>query len=208
MKKSLLLVPLLFLAFACATVNVNSHLLDPNAQTLRYSSVLLLYSDSEEMFYDWDEENYNYVLYGQFNSLAQEKFRRDLGQSISRNLQGTKVHSADQYFAIHRPVSYQDFMNKLAEIDVEAILLVNARAIYQEEVFIDGDSVFRSNMEFQCFLIDKEDLSNVYLAQIGAHGAPIHSSMNVMDRFASNLGKDLYGKGLISNPRTFAQFPR
>ncbi|MBS9522538.1 hypothetical protein KIH41_07235 [Litoribacter ruber] len=193
---------------SCATVNLNSHLLDPDSQGMKYQRILLLYSDSEEMFYDWDEENYNYVLYGKFNSLAQEKFRRDLGQSISRNLAGTRIFSADQFFAIHRPVSYQDFMNKLSEIDVDGILVVNARAIYQDEVFIDGDSVFRSNMEFQCFLIDKNNLSNVYLAQIGAHGAPIHSSMNVMDRFASNLGKDLHAKGLISNPRTFAQYPR
>jgi len=200
MKQVFLIVFAIGVFSSCATVNINGYMVDDQVRGTRYGSILLLYSDSEELFYEWDEESYNFVFHAKFNDLDRVQYRKGLTQQFIKSFQNTRIYSADNFFPIHKPIPYEDFMQKLEEIEVDAIMVVQNRASWQSEVIIDGTTHHRPNVEYHFFLLDKSSLTNVWMANLGAYGAAVHNNSSLYSRMTRSLNKELREKRLVNNP--------
>ncbi|MFD2203822.1 hypothetical protein [Shivajiella indica] len=80
MKKFLILSLFVLLMQSCISARVSSHKLVDNS--IRYEKLLLLITDSENVFYHWDEENFNAIINGRFNDMDGQNRRRSLSNNL------------------------------------------------------------------------------------------------------------------------------
>lgn len=199
MKKFLIFSLFALLIQSCITSRINSHKLVDQAG--RYNKLLLLITDSEQDFYEWNQENFDYVIYSRFNHLDTDYERKVIGNALQRNIRPTIIVPADKAFTIHSEVSYADFMNTLNYLEYDAVLLVQIKGLWKEQRIREGDSYFVPRSEFHVFLIDKQRFKNQYLAKINVDGGSGWNNFEeIFSRFSRELAKDLSDKGFILRP--------
>lgn len=199
MKRLLLILPLMIVVFSCATIDINSFLL--SEPTSQYKEILVLFSNAEEEFYEWNEENYHYTIMGRVNNLDQSRFRQRFMKELQTQLAPTKFQSVESFFPLQKVIQFDEFMSRIEDTNIEAILLVNTRGFWNNELVLDGDVYLQPNAEYHCFLIDKNALENVWMAKVGTYGHSLNTHAGLQNRFISQLGKELYSKNLIAKPR-------
>lgn len=198
MKKLLIFSFVVLLMQSCISARINSHKLVEN--TKKYEKLLLLITDAENVFYQWDDENFNAVINGRFNDMDGLDRRRILGNNLQKQMPMVKILPADRQFDIHKLVSLDEFMNKVSDLDFDAVLLVHTRGLWREEVVMGGDSRFSPKSEFHIFLMDRNLFDNQYIAKINVDGSPNNSFEDLFDRLAKELATDLGNKGFIGSP--------
>jgi hypothetical protein len=197
MKKLLILSITALLMQSCISARINSHKLVENPG--QYEKLLLMITDSENVFYQWDEENFNAVINGRFNDMDGLDRRRILGNNLQKHMPMIKILPADRQFDIHKLVSMDEFMNKISGLDFDGVLLLHTRGLWKEEVVIGGDSRLSPKSEFHVFLMDRNLFENQYMAKINVDGSPNNSFENLFDRLAKELATDLSNKGFIGS---------
>lgn len=198
MKKLLALTVAALLMQSCISAHINSHKLVENSG--QYEKLLLLITDSENVFYQLDEENFNAVINGRFNDMDGLERRRILGNQLQKYMPMVKILPADKQFDIHKLVSMDEFINKVSLLDFDAVMLLHTRGLWREERVIGGDSSFSPKSEFHVFLMDRNLFENQYMAKINVDGSSNNSFEDLYDRLAKELATDLGNKGFIRNP--------
>lgn len=198
MKKLLVFFLVVLLMQSCISARINSHKLVENSG--QYEKLLLLITDAENVFYQWDDENFNAVINGRFNDMDGLDKRRILGNNLQKHMPMVKIIPADRQFDIHSLVSLDEFMNKVSDLDFDAVLLLHTRGLWREEVVIGGDSRLSPKSEFHIFLMDRNLFDNQYIAKINVDGSPNNSFDDLFDRLAKELSTDLGNKGFIESP--------
>lgn len=198
MKKLVIFSLLVLLMQSCISAHINSHkLVENNSQ---YEKLLLLITDSENVFYQLDEENFNAVINGRFNDIDGLERRRILGNTLQMYMPMVKILPADKQFDIHKLVSLDEFINKVSPLDFDAVMLLHTRGLWREEVVIGGDSSFSPKSEFHIFLMDRNLFENQYISKVNVDGNPHNSFEDLFDRLAKELATDLGKKGFIRSP--------
>lgn len=198
MKRSILIAPLLLAIFSCATIDINSFMVgEPTSQ---YNEILVLFSNAEDEFYEWNEENYQYTLNGRFNNLDQARLRERLSKEMQNKLRPTRIRTVEEFFPLHKPISYEVFMSRLDNTQIEAILIVNTRGFWNNELVLEGSVYHQPNAEYHCFLLDRNGMEKIWMAKVGTYGHSLNTHSGLQNRFIEELGKDLYAKKLIKKP--------
>lgn len=196
MKKIILVCSVLAMFSSCITVNLNGHKLTEDVK--QYDSLLLIFTDSDDTFFEWNEENYNYVINTRFNGLDQERNREKFAYHIRKYFNGTKIFNASQVFPLHKPIDYADFMHQIENINFDAILLVHSKGEWIHERVSDGDTVTKLNAEYHIFLIDKYDYQNVWIAKSDAVGSGGWNQFSdLYERISMDLASKLKENGFI-----------
>lgn len=198
MKRLLIIILFAWLAQSCISARINSHQMVQQPE--RFHKLLLVVSDSENVFYEWNEDNYNAVILGQFNSMDGLDLRNRIHSQLQRHLNTVKFIPADEKFAVHKLVSLDEFILTVNELDYDGILFIHTRALWSEQVVINGDSYSNPRSEFHIFLMDKDLFENQYIAKMSVDGSAINSFNNLFSRFSRELAKDLSDKGFILRP--------
>lgn len=199
MRKLLFSVPALLLLASCATVNIHSQKLSQDTNT--YKSFLVLQTTAEDIFYEWNEENYQYILFGRFNDLDHDQDRKMLANSLKRFMHPIQLRFANEFFPIHRPIPYEDFMETVEKLDHEGILLVHTREKWVDEEYTDSGRITRPNSEYHVFILDREKMDMVWLGKSRASGAMVNDFQDLYNAFSRELAKDLHLNGLIQKTR-------
>lgn len=200
MKNTLSALLVMVLA-SCASVNFNSQKLINQEKT--YNSLFVLLTHSDDTFYEWDEDNYQYLFFGKFNDLDHDSDRKMLSNSLKRYLNSVNLTFANQHFPIHKPVPYSEFMEKIGELDFDGMLIVHTREKWVDEEYTDSGRVTRPNSGYHLFLLDKEDLEIAWLARTNVAGTAMHNFQEIYNSFSRELGKEMHQKGLIRRPYTY-----
>ncbi|WP_194775452.1 hypothetical protein [Pararhodonellum marinum] len=198
MKRPIILLPLMLALFSCATIDMNSFMV--GEPTSLYSEILVLFTDAEDEFYEWNEENYQYTLMGRINSLDKARLRERLTKEMRSQLMPTRIRSVEDFFPIQKLLPYEEFMSRLEATQVEAILVVNTRGSWNTELFLDGEVYHQPNAEYHCFLIDRNGMEKVWMAKVGTYGHSLNTHSGLQNRFIQHLGKELHAKNLINKP--------
>ena len=198
MKRLLIIILFGWLAQSCISARINSHQMVQQPE--RFNQLLLLVTDSDNIFYEWNEDNYNAVLLGQFNSMDGFDLRKRIHNQLQMHLNTVKIIPADQKFDIHKLVSMDEFILNINDLEYDGILLVHTRALWREDVVINGDSYSNPRSEFHVFLMDKDLFEKQYMAKMSVDGSAINSFNNLFSRFSRELAKDLSNKGFILRP--------
>ncbi|EOZ96140.1 hypothetical protein A33Q_2733 [Indibacter alkaliphilus LW1] len=195
MKKLLLILPALLLLASCATVNINSHQLTNSPK--KYDSLLVVMTTAEDLFYEWNEENYQYVFFGKFNDLDNDAIRKSMSNSLRRQFHPNKLLFVNDFFPIHKPIPFEEFNSTLQKLNFDAILLVHTRAQWLQEDISDGDMIYRPNTDKHVFLIDGQSFDTVWMGKVRGYGSPLNDFQDLYNRFSKNLAMDLHQKGFI-----------
>lgn len=198
MKRPIILLPLISALFSCATIDMNSFMV--GEPTSLYGEILVLFTNAEDEFYEWNEENYQFTLMGRANNLDQAKFRERLTKEMRIQLRPTRIRSVEDYFPIQKPIPFEDFMSRLEKTHVEAILVVNTRGFWNTDLVLDGSVYQQPNAEYHCFLIDRNGMEKVWMAKVGTYGHSLNTHIGLQNRFIYQLRKELYAKNLIAKP--------
>lgn len=193
--KTLLSISALILLASCATVNINSHQLTNTP--VKYESLLVMMTHAEDLFYEWDEENYQHVFFGKFNDLDNDAQRKSMGNSLRRQFHPNRLLFVNDYFPVHKLISYEDFGSTLQELDFDAILLVHTRAQWLQEDISDGDLILRPNTDKHVFLIDGQSQETVWMGKVRGYGSPMNDFSDIYNRFSKNLAQNLHQQGFI-----------
>jgi len=166
MKKLLLII--VYGAFTgCATSHINYQVINPPDHF--YKNILVLYIEGELNFFELDEETYQKELIGRYNNLENIEYRQHLEQSLSRNINrlSTKITKSSHVYPLNQRVSYTEFLEKIENEQVEAILLVNLDKYWYEtsssfnshtgEYYQDSEP----NASYLFYLIDVKTLKPV-----------------------------------------------
>lgn len=198
MKKSTLVFLFAILMSSCVSVNMTGYQVSDDVK--KFSSLLVIFSDSDQTFYQWDEENYDYVINTRFNSIDQDRNRKVFANALQKNLNKTKIVTANSVFPIHKPISYAEFNHKLKELEVDGILLVHTKGQWIQETVVDGDTVTKPNAECHIFLLDKSDMQNMWIAKSEAFGSAINNFADLYQKISKEIGSSLSAKGFINKP--------
>ncbi len=198
MRKTTFVVFLLFAISSCVSVNLSGHKISEESK--KFKSLLVVFSDSDQTFYQWDEENYDLVINTRFNNLDDEKYRNIFGKALQSKLSNTRLLFADKLFQIHKPISYAGFNQQLAHLEVDGILLVHTKGQWIQESVIDGDTVTKPNAEWHIFLIDKADMQNMWIGKSGAYGSAFNNFSDLYEKMSKEIGSSLSAKGFINKP--------
>lgn len=198
MMKSILVLLFSILISSCVSVNMTGYQVSEDVKN--FNSLLVVFSDSDQTFYQWDEENYDFVINTRFNSLDQDRNRKAFANTLQKNLNKTKIVSANNIFPIHKPISYADFNQQLTNLEVDGILLVHTKGQWIQETVIDGDTVTKPNAEWHIFLIDKADMQNIWIGKSGAYGSAFNNFSDLYEKISKEIGSSLSAKGFINKP--------
>ena len=198
MKRLIFLILLGCLLQSCVSSNINSHQLVKQPQKLE--RLLLLVSGSENIFYEWNEENYNAVLLGQFNSLDGQEVRKGIQNQLQQHLNTVLITPADKLFDIHRLVSMDEFMLHINELEFDGILLVHTRELWTEQQFMHGDVVNIHRSQFHVFLMNGSLFETQYISRMNLSGGAYTNFNSLFNRFSRDLARDLSNKGFIKRP--------
>ncbi len=191
----MLLLPLMLVLASCATINMNSYML---GEPKRYGEILVLFTNSEDEFFEWDEENYEYTLMGRINNLDQARLRERLTEEMRNQLIRTRIRSVEDYFPLQKLISFDDFMSGLDNTKIDAILVVNTRGVWNTDRIVDGNTQRQPNAEYHCFLIDRNELEKIWMAKVGTYGHSLNNHKGLQNRFVQHLGRELDSKNLIN----------
>jgi hypothetical protein len=198
MKRSILLPLLLVVIYSCATIDINSFMMgEPTSQ---YGEILVMFTNAVDEFYEWNEENYNYTLMGRVNNLDQARMRERLTKEMQSQFLPTRIRSIEEIIPIQKPIPFEDFMIKLYRTNIDAILLVNTRGFWDNELVLDGSVYLQPNAEYHCFLIDRNGMEKVWMAKVGTYGHSLNTHRGLQSRFIYQLSKELSAKNLIKRP--------
>ncbi|HSI75709.1 MAG TPA: hypothetical protein VK957_07435 [Lunatimonas sp.] len=174
---------------------MNSYML---GEPTRYSEILVLFTNAKDEFIEWNEENYEYTLMGRINNLDQARLRKRLTEEIRNQLIRTRIRSVEDYFPLQKHISFEDFMSGLDNTKIDAILVVNTRGFWNNDLILDGTVYKQPNAEYHCFLIDRNESEKVWMAKVGTYGHSLNTHSGLQNRFVQHLGRELNAKNLIN----------
>ncbi len=201
MKNLLVCFFVVVLNFACVNSSINSvsNSWQGQKETFNFERMLLVITDSEHDFFEWNEDNYNHAILGRFNNLAGGTNRNLIGNSIQRYLPNTKLIPADRLFRTQDLVSLADFEMGIESTEFDAVLLVHTRELWSESVFMQDQMQLIPSSSYQVFVLDKQDFNKLFATQMRVNATNFNSFENLFDRFGRDLATNLGRRGFVKS---------
>jgi hypothetical protein len=201
-----LLTLLISLSLAgCATTS--SSVINKRAETDKpYSSILVLpYSGTEHLF-TFDSVYYASEVYKNFTSIEDMKLRKHLEKTVHRNIVKNnfpRLVAASEIFADEEYYSYTEFLDKVHQIGVQAILLIRASDYWLTESLTTdswGDpTVDRDgNVLIYTYLLDVASMDRpVWYAKIQVEGTYMSAYEVLHNHYARKLASRMRKSKLL-----------
>ncbi|MBW3470043.1 hypothetical protein [Arthrospiribacter ruber] len=169
--KSYLFIPAMFLIAlmlsSCYTPKsvVNNSELRQKGDVMNF---ILLYVDSSDEIFEWNEEYYNRLLKGKFNNLERSQFRQVFHDKFRRKFNPTFVHNYADYFSTHKEYSFEEFNQQLSKQNIDHILLVSQKSSKSEVMpLVVGDWVLPATSNrnhYQVYLLERDNPNPIWIS--------------------------------------------
>ncbi len=188
----------------CAMGNLSSTVVGDDHSS--YQRLLPVFVGEKMDLSGLDRDTYDAYLKGKFNSFRDSRLRKQIEESLIRNLADKKtiVAQSSLIFEHNEPIAYEDFLKRLDHYEIDGILVVNlddywrtSRTTYNDEsnfVLYDEDP----NAKFYCYLVDRDSLKPVWMARSKVSGI-LGGDQPLTFRLARKVAKDLRNNGFVAS---------
>ncbi|WP_291859492.1 hypothetical protein [Marinilabilia sp.] len=193
----------LFFMNSCAVGNLSSTLVEKDY--VPYQRLLPVYVGEKLDLSVLEEEVYDAHFKGKFNSFRDADLRKQIEESLVRNLADKKtiVAQSSKIFESNQPIAYEDFLERLDHYEIDGILVVNLDDYWRTSTntYSDETSIILNdedpNAKFYCYLVDRESLKPVWMARSEVNGV-MGGNQALTSKLARKVAKDLRDNGLVA----------
>lgn len=188
----------------CATGNLSSTVVE-NAHS-SYQRLLPVFVGEKMDLSELDGNTYDAHFKGKFNSFRDSKLRKQIEESLIRNLADKKtiVAQSSLIFERNEPIAYENFLKRLDHYEIDGILVINLDDYWRTPATIQSDDsnfIFSDedpNAKFYCYLVDRESLKPVWMARSKVNGV-LGGDQPLTYRLARKVAKDLRNNGFVAS---------
>lgn len=165
---------LLMVCTGCATSNMQTFV--QSKLNTPFYKLMIVQTEVDQEFQQLDSLSFESHIKGSLTSLSSARFREQMERSFKRKLTGprTVVETASDHFPINSNVTYNQFKQKIKELDIDAVLVINVTGYWQSAYTSFSNGYPYQNVEpnaaYNCYLLDVETFKPAWMSRIVVNG--------------------------------------
>jgi hypothetical protein len=162
-----------------------------------YKKIVVMVLNTRSELKDFSERSFDSVVNPVFNNLKDLEVRTKVEKSLAKGLAspGTTVVKSSDIFKLHEDVSYSQYLNRLKDNNIEAVLILGLSTHWSGSGKINNGTAEKYPIfSFLYYLIDIKSTQQVWLATDWSH-------FMIDDASAEDVGTMLNKAGFIEKPR-------
>jgi hypothetical protein len=175
---------------------VNLKTVNMTQPTHPYQKIAVMVLNTRNELKDFGERSFDSVVNPVFNNLKDLDVRTKVEKSLAKGLasQGTTIVKSSDIFKLHEVVSYSQYLNRLKDNNVEAVLILGLSTHWSGSGKINNGTIEKDpRFSFLYYLVDIKSTQEVWLA---TNGLPFM----IDDASAEDVGTILNKAGFIEKP--------